>query len=79
MAQGLLTGCVPASACIGAFLTKVLLNLLSRKSCFYFLDIMLIIGVGCIQTKFIVLVFAGRILQGIYIGAASAIVSLYVK
>ena len=79
LAQGLLTGCIPASACIGALLSKYFLVTFTRKRCFDVMNMMSVVSILFIQTKYVSLVFLGRIGQGSIIGVGTAFVPLYIK
>lgn len=78
-AQGFFTSCIPASACIGALMSKVLIEKFTRKHCFDLMNAMCITGVLLIQTKYVSLLIIGRLLQGALIGVGTAIVPLYIK
>jgi MFS family permease len=78
-AQGFFTGCIPASACAGALLSSKLLKLFTRKQFFYIIGSICIIGTCLIQTKVMILIIFGRILQGLMIGIGTAVIPLYIK
>jgi hypothetical protein len=78
-AQGFFTACIPASACVGALLSKVFLSAFTRKQCFDAMNVMFICAILLIQTKVVALIIVGRLLQGTFIGVGSAIIPLYIK
>jgi MFS family permease len=78
-AQGFFTGCIPASACAGALLSSKLLKLFSRKQFFYIISSICIVGTFLIQTKVLILLIVGRLLQGLLVGIGTAVIPLYIK
>ena len=79
LAQGFFTSCVPASACVGALLSRSLIKVFSRKQCFYIVNSLCIAGILLIQTKLMPLIIVGRLCQGALVGIGTAIVPLYIK
>ncbi len=79
LAQGFLTGCIPGSACVGAFLCRFLLNKFSRKQCLNIVNILCISGILLIQTKYFPFLIIGRILQGFVVGIGTTVIPLYIK
>lgn len=79
LGQGLLTGCIPISACIGALMSSLLLKYFTRVGCFHVANIACIMATLLIQTKGFYFIFIGRILQGAFIGLISSIAPLYIK
>ena len=79
LAQGFFTSCVPASACIGALLSRTFLKIFTRKQFFYIINLMCITAILLIQTKYMPLIIMGRLLQGSLVGIGTAIIPLYIK
>lgn len=77
--QGLLTGFLSFAAGLGAFWSSYLLNKLTRRECFQFLSIFMIIICFLLMIPNIYMLFIVRLLQGFCIGMISAVSPLYIR
>lgn len=76
-AKGILTGCIPIGAGIGALLGTKLIHVFSRRKYVLLINIVAI-TVGCLIyiNNFIILLIM-RIIQGICVGMYTSIIPLY--
>lgn len=79
VAEGLLQGCIPIGAGIGAVLSFLLLKNFSRRQSLLVVNgVALVVGFLIFIPNQLIL-FAGRFIQGMCVGAYSAVVPLIIK
>ena len=76
-AKGILTGCIPIGAGVGALLGTKLIHVFSRRKFVLLINVVAIV-VGCLLyiNNFILLLIL-RIIQGICVGMYTSIIPLY--
>ena len=79
LAQGILIGIMPLGGVFGALSFKFVLRQFSRKHCFYFIAIWMLLSVGLIQITTAETIFIGRFLEGIAAGLYVSVGPIYLR
>lgn len=77
--QGLLTGCLSLTGGLGARASGYLLSSLSRRHCFCFLCLFMLVVCGLLMVPSLPVLLLARCLQGFCIGMISAVTPIYLR
>lgn len=78
VAKGILTGCIPIGAGIGALIARKLIHVFSRRKFVLLINLIALIA-GCVlYINNIIVLICMRIIQGICVGLYTSIVPMYI-